>query len=1021
MKLLKSVLLFLILSQSWNSSASTITLTNAKTSPNYLSGDVDKFIVTEPNSHGISYNRLKNFNITRPLLMLDHNSLPGITPKNQLKTVVIHADTISLNSALSFVSGDISANIIFIVSSANGAISCTSCSFNGYPRITLAASTNSTGLSSSMSSVGNLTNTSGGQVSLNNLSAPDAVSIETHAKTISTAGNIHSVFRAQKQGTNHVVSDSGLIGVNGGFSFFTGPLTVNYNNHEVVDADETVSSVNSFSGNIHGAGIAIVSARPVTIAKGTKLSTQSDLMASGHVGDDFFVPTGNIDIVTTSKKSNHGKVINAGTLLSDTGANILSGEHFENAGMIASHNSEISIKGTLKNTGYIEVAGNLEVGSKILDNRRALNATNLKVYAEDAIFNHLGGRILGNVVTLDTSYFINGSRQEVAPSIAKKSDLTIQSDLSDAADYGIYNSNGYSTPSSAVSELSAHISASELSINAAQVENINPYYRVRRSVEIWDDKVELNYAKSRRVSITAQNSINIYASKYLLNSSSILGLDNSGTFTINTPVMQNERYRVDTKGYIFARKEQNSTEEKHITHGTELETHIDALSPMAILYSFGRFDYSPLTSTSSTVFNNLMSFMQIHGRSNFYNTNFASIAIVASSETNAGTSVKCIVTGCGNENYQDNYTQTTFTSFLDDVDGLSSEILVETQVKVEDFLQKSIDDYIAAYTKKEQDAFVNAGNLLTTKFGKMFFYNTRVDKYDHGDILVITIYKCRLVLDGEDFYDKRCFPSDHSAGVTNIAAEAAKDGIVPGTEQTDAQIKEMIAIYQGNFNGAGSVQQRFYHNPSEPDLRTVNGYWGNSFPNSRYDIAQNSSGNIEITFRYYNRFFHDLARTQFVTDVVSYNPNQLHSKTVLYSTFKNAKPKTPVIRDIGYNQNTGAVTFSWSPVLVPNTTYEIDSSLGSATSTGLNRTFSKRSDGTIRYRVRACTQYNGNKYCGSYSANKTKTVDYVGGGNGGGGGGGPIEPPPCEGCSIHTLPIQSAASSGSNEQGGNLK
>ncbi|WP_139052424.1 hypothetical protein, partial [Pseudoalteromonas piscicida] len=82
-----------------------------------------------------------------------------------------------------------------------------------------------------------------------------------------------------------------------------------------------------------------------------------------------------------------------------------------------------------------------------------------------------------------------------------------------------------------------------------------------------------------------------------MNSSAILGLENAGEFTINTPKLQNERYRFDSKGYVFHKKQHNSANEQHSVKSPLAVTasaHVDAISPMAALYSFGEINHSKL-------------------------------------------------------------------------------------------------------------------------------------------------------------------------------------------------------------------------------------------------------------------------------------------------------------------------------------------------------------------------------------------------------------------------------------------
>jgi hypothetical protein len=727
-------------------------------------------------------------------------------------------------------------------------------------------------------------------------------------------------------------------------------------------------------------------------------------MATGHVGEQFFVPTGNIDIVTTSPSSTKGKVINHGSIMSDTAINVASSD-FTNTGMISSRTSELAIKEKFQNTGYIDVSNNIELSAKFVDNRQQINANQIKIDSKSGFFNHLGGRILGNEVAIKSNYFINGARLQAVPTINVPSQLALQTDLTASANYGVFNSNNMTAVDAPLLDVSARIDAVKLSITAEKIENINPYFRLRKN-ERWDGQVSLNYEKSRQVSITAQNTIDLYANKYIVNSSAILGLNNNGDFTVNTPVFQNERYRVDTEGYIFSRKAQNSVEEKYYSLGKEIEAHLNAISPLPTFYSFGEFNFSPLTENASSVFTNLMGFMQIHGKSNFYNTAFASIAIMTSSQTEANIATECILNRCNMQNFQDNYTQTTFTSFLDDVYGLSSEVLVQTTVEVENYIQKSVDKYIAEYVQQQRDAFTARGGVIDVEgpsFGKMFYYDTRIDKPTYGDVLVIIIYTCRIIMDGEGYPDRMCVPDEHQRLVSDVVAEVAADGIIPGTEQTDAEIINTAKIYLANRNTAGEVMLTDRSNPYEPIEERVTGFWKGDF--SRYQIDQNDNGQIDITISYLKYFYSDEALTDRVLNI-DVDTAQMHTLTVPYASFKNTVPKTPVITSATYVGNTGKLTIDWSPVLVPNVSYEIQGSgLPSSFSnpTISSRLYTKRSSGQVQYKVRACSTLSSGKVCGAYSAIQTKQLTFTG--STPPGDGRPIIPPNCPGCQINNAPI----------------
>jgi hypothetical protein len=216
----------------FNVFASSVTYLNNSTAPTFIQGDIDKLIVNNPNSHGVSYNRVNSLVLNKKLLLIPNNYLPNNADNSAVKTIIIHANSANLGGELILGAAD-PANIIIIIDKSNGQLNCNNCQFSGFPRITLATAKSNNSLNNSINTLGNLENTAGSLINITNLSAPDANSVEFHSQTIATSGNIKSSFYAKKVNGEYAIGSSGEIGVNAGFSFFTGPLTVNYNTHEL--------------------------------------------------------------------------------------------------------------------------------------------------------------------------------------------------------------------------------------------------------------------------------------------------------------------------------------------------------------------------------------------------------------------------------------------------------------------------------------------------------------------------------------------------------------------------------------------------------------------------------------------------------------------------------------------------------------------------------------------------------------------------------------------------------------------
>ena len=410
--------------------------------PKLISGDTNKLIINPANLIGVSYNRVNSLNVSSPLLLMNTSELVNQDGgNNEIKTIIIHADSVNLSSEISLASAKTSTNLIVLVTRNQGNITCNNCKFSGFPRVALATASTSNSLNSNMDTPAVLTNVAGSNITIESLKAPDALSVEFYSNTIRHSGRTTSAYNIQRSGPEYVAGKGNEIALSAGFNFFVGPLSISFNEHEIIDADETVSSVNSFSGVIQGAGISITSARPIEISSGATLSTLSDVLTSGHIGEEYFVPTGNIDLVTTSSKSGFGGITNNGSLLSDTSVNITGAHAFINNGYISANKSEITAKNNFKNTGTIDISDEFELAALYIENRGHLNAATANLQAEKALFNHFGGHILGNDLRLETEYFLNGSRKRSASLITIPTKLQISDWLNDAANYGVYNDN----------------------------------------------------------------------------------------------------------------------------------------------------------------------------------------------------------------------------------------------------------------------------------------------------------------------------------------------------------------------------------------------------------------------------------------------------------------------------------------------------------------------------------------------------------------------------------------------------
>lgn len=958
------------------------------------------------NSHdenGISRNSFTRFEPVGKIQVID----PGISPDDKsTKTIVIESSDINLSETVLENVSPHPTNLILLSNGQNDEIVCNKCSFKGFQRVTIAAASTvpSENQNKPYKSFKTDTNGSIKIIGFNTLlpMLVNGVTLEFISSNIENSGFISTNSKANSHPSGgYVVSENGKYTVaSAGINFYLGSLEVSYENGEILSTlkDQDYSGKPSiFNASLSSASIAIISARSLKFSPTSSLSTISDIVMDGDYDGQQYIPHESISISTLVNSDKFGDIHQEGQFLTSNLVGIIAANNFYNNGLIVAKNSQIAVSKLYTNDGLIESSETLEASANSILNFGQISGRKIAFNATHSIKNQFGGVLLASDISLEAGdLVINGSRNQEKSYDSNYSPLNVPSIDFTGVDYGVYNNNAYTHEYDPDINTSASIIGNNIFIKTKYLENINPYFRTRPTTERWNDLIDFDYEISRQVRLTAEQQLQIKANNYVVNSSAILGVEQQGELTVNSPKFINERYRVNTDGYKFSRKKQDSLKETHSSTGTTYEAHVNNFSPMGILYSYGDFNFSPVTSSSKASFLNHISYLQVHGISNLYNTEFLSLSMATGTLPSGNmTSAVCLTQQCNQSKLYDSVIRTTFTSFLGNVYGLSTNFETNTTVQVEAHQQALVDAYIKDYIER------NTKTIFDQPSGSQWFNSEIITMQNKDKLLVITEYYCFDYYNYKDNApDRTCNTTDHSIYVSTIIAEDADGKIIPGTEQTHNQLLKMAQIYLDGFTFkdkktvyAGMKDgERQYVQADGYVIKKVVGYTVENTPN--------------ITLYYIENFYdHYHSSIPYITFTGS--EPRTEEVTLPYATFKETKPKAVTGLTHSYNRETGALELKWEENYYKMGTYMLNFQIGTTTSgeadkgsvTTHNMTVKK--DSELKFKVRSCAAYidtegNNQKLCGDLPSTWSNfNVDYK--------DPDPVcgyecKPPPCEFC-----------------------
>ena len=921
--------------------------------------DADYIETVPANSAGISVNSFSQFIVTGKKLRIFQGGYQaeGYRPA---KVIVITSPEISLADHIELVGEP--ADIVFIdtSSSVSNTVKCTSCGFSNFGRVTLAAAATQYPIGVGMSRFGKLSTFSGGAVSVNSLNASGIQSLEVIAERVSTAGAIDTQIRGEVDSSGaYRASPIGkkIIG-NGGINIYTGTTAVVYESLEIAAGGGTVfTGVCEIGGTFKSAMINVIASCPLTLASSATLSTVSDAIAtSEHRGQLIGVQEG-IYLQTNRQGSN--MVLN-GNLRSDNLIQAVSLENVSVAKEMRANNVTLLAKNGLSvSVGASINADVVSGGADWFSNQGSIQARSVEVETNQALYNHFGGRMKGDIIKLisNSGTVINGSRTDKAYMPASLPAILLTSQLKGDDRYGVYHFvSGETGPLKA--ELSAQISANSIHIKAKRFENINPYGLLKPDNVRWDQGIDIDVAKSRRVIVQAEKTLEIEAPEYVLNSSAIIGLNQSGSFDVNTALLMNQRYRVDAQLGVFSRISYSAnggipTSSK--TNVSGIETYLTAYSPPGILYTFGELTFSNGVQNNAidSEFVNQFSFLEVLADANFHEAALQSIGLVMPIRAGVGHQpIRCAAYGCTSATYKSLIEFETLTSFSGNVYGISSDLLVQTVNQLEDGNKQALIDQFVAQRREEiayEKTHINptgVGGDVTDER-----YVSKVEVLTDGttgtDYVHITISQCMTI----DYYHsgqtKTCTANLEKYSVAGILSAEAGENLINGLPWTGNQIAEKANAYIEGQSRSGSL--------AVPGESSVSGTYI-----KRYTGFSITEDNLFIVINYDERF--KPTSQSGLTEAQSRSAGYYAVNgtiTVKLNDLMGAAPSNlPVptgLTVIGSAVTNGSaeVNLRWNAVVGQNFTYKLNGkSVGSVTSYVASITGSGTKD--LTFRVQAC-------------------------------------------------------------------
>ncbi|WP_347331328.1 hypothetical protein [Marinimicrobium locisalis] len=587
-----------------------------------VSSSVDVMTLAPPNASGLSINRFDRFETDdRPLSVLNPmGDNVGPVPA----TIVIIADSVVLNNTVEV--GEAAADIVFVVPRASGSIRCNGCELKNFHRITFVVNDGSYNPSAGSAQLGAFRASANGLVALNGLRAPGAITLDVLAGRINTSGTLDLHQKAVKNSSgSYDAAETGNYTIGTAAArFMTGKHRWDYDTQKILDYD-TTASVSTLRGTVKAVSVKWSLAAPASFA--VAADTRTSLLSSVRYRNQQVISNERIAIThyaggTLSVRANQTTQGQLG-IKSVGGLTLASGRHFQ--GQLF----EAIAGGRLTQRSKVSAVTAEFSGARFINEGNILGSGSVKVWGEHLLANRYGGRILADVIQLETdteranSYIINGSRTPYYSEHTKP--LPINGDFYDELDekkLGVYYTAGVHKEANLAAKpvpasRTAHIRGRNIKIKTNAFENINPYYEILEE----EGPLTLQRALLNQVSTVAEHSLHINAGRYIVNSSAHLGAEGSdASVNFSTGVLLNERYRVlsildlQHDSYVEIH---NGGDEKEQVNSEIMKSRAATYAPPGVLFSMNDF-----AAHTDEFFLNSMAYVEIFGNASFRTDSF---------------------------------------------------------------------------------------------------------------------------------------------------------------------------------------------------------------------------------------------------------------------------------------------------------------------------------------------------------------------------------------------------------------
>ncbi|MEM9103880.1 MAG: hypothetical protein AAGB12_16350 [Pseudomonadota bacterium] len=510
-----------------------------------------------PNPHGISFNQFSQFKIDQPLniLNLQRNALGNPS----IRTIVIAAPEITLSDTIRVLGPKV--DVVFMATS--GQFACTNCRIENVYRATLASATINS-ITASASTLGQFTATQSRQLSVSNLSAPGAISVDLLADTILLNGTNTTHQRVNPSSGGYINNANGRYSLGGGsFNLFMGEMVWDYETQQVKAFGEDATNA-TLAGVINSTAVNIVTSK--TLSLNTHIDTRTDLVASNYyqgsvkaVDEAVMIERvypKEADLEINGRIHSEGKVeitgsydvfINAGAVIDGTSVQIiaLSRGDVIHEGTIYGYSTSLAAGASIRNYSLIESETRLELYAGASPKVGIFKDVN------GGVLNLNGGKLLADTIIIESrSRLVNGETgvdniqtdiqyTEVEnntgepdsgfgvvlpPGPNRHENRILMADGLKKIGY-LAQYESFTKTINANDVVDSKIIAKNIKINVENFLNINPFYTTNIQA---DGEVVLDTNTLNQVMISAENQLEIQATSSIKNVSALM-IVNSGS------------------------------------------------------------------------------------------------------------------------------------------------------------------------------------------------------------------------------------------------------------------------------------------------------------------------------------------------------------------------------------------------------------------------------------------------------------------------------------------------------------